>query len=483
LTPLAAVTLALTVSCTSLPPEGQLVADSAQALGGRDAVANVKTLRIEGGGTAYMLGQNQFPDSDPPTYKVTDFVRTVDLQTGRVATQQTRTAQFAFAGNLVSKTDARLDGSVAFNVTTNGAVRASERDARDRRLEMLHHPVAAVRAALDTSAKLTNLRQEGEDDLVDVTTAQGDVVTLAVNRATKLPSRVSNRASQPNLGDVVIATRFESYQNAGGLKMPTVLTTTIDTFPQSTVTVTAQEANASGPNMADMAASDEVKAATPPVPPAQVVTAEPVAKGIWWLAGSGNHRSVVFEFDDHLVLYEVPVSEERSKAVIDKARTLSPKPLTHAIVSHHHFDHSGGLRAAVAEGLTVITQRLNEPFFKALVARPHTLEPDALAKAPRDLKMELVDDTLTLKDKSMDVRLYHLLDNEREGTNLYAYVPRDRMLVHADLYDNTWLRHLWGQNVLTNIAQRSLKVDVHVPVHGARESFADMVKTIKAKPS
>ena len=42
---------------------------------------------------------------------------------------------------------------------------------------------------------------------------------------------------------------------------------------------------------------------------------------------------------------------------------------------------------------------------------------------------------MTLKDKSMEVRLYHLLDNPREGTNLFAYVPRDRMLVQADLYD------------------------------------------------
>jgi len=230
-----------------------------------------------------------------------------------------------------------------------------------------------------------------------------------------------------------------------------------------------------------LALPDDVKSAAPPARPEQVVTVEPVGKGIWWLAGSGNHRSIVFEFEDHLTLFEAPVSEARTKAVIDKARTLSSKPLTHVIISHHHFDHSGGLRVAVAEGLTVITHRLNEPFFKMLVERPFTIEPDALAKAPKPLKLELVDDTLTLKDSVMEVRLYHLLDNPREGTNLYAYVPRDKMLVQADLYDNTWLRHLWGENVLKNFEQRKLSIDKHVPVHGGRESFADMVKTIKAK--
>jgi len=93
-----------------------------------------------------------------------------------------------------------------------------------------------------------------------------------------------------------------------------------------------------------------------------------------------------------------------------------------------------------------------------------------------------VDDTLTLKDAAMEVRLYHLLDNEREGTNLFAYVPKERLLVQADLYDNTWDRHLWGQNVLDNIARRGLKVDRDIPVHGAMEPFAKMVENIKAKP-
>ena len=82
----------------------------------------------------------------------------------------------------------------------------------------------------------------------------------------------------------------------------------------------------------------------------------------------------------------------------------------------------------------------------------------------------------------MEVRLYHLLDNPREGTNLFAYVPRDRMLVQADLYDSTWQRHLWGENVLTNIDRRGLQVERDVPVHGAIEPFAQMVKTIRSKP-
>jgi len=81
------------------------------------------------------------------------------------------------------------------------------------------------------------------------------------------------------------------------------------------------------------------------------------------------------------------------------------------------------------------------------------------------------------------VQLYYLLDNPREGTNIYAYVPRDRILVQADLYDATWLRHSWGENVLQNLAKRGLNPEKSVPVHGVVEPFDQMVRNIRSKPS
>jgi hypothetical protein len=62
-------------------------------------------------------------------------------------------------------------------------------------------------------------------------------------------------------------------------------------------------------------------------------------------------------------------------------------------------------------------------------------------------------------------------------------VPRDRILVQADLYDSTWQFHHWGGNVIDNIEQiRKLKVDKQVPVHGEIQSYAEMVKTIRSAP-
>ena len=476
---LCAVLSIAVAACARPAPERQLVLDAAEALGGVDAILALSSLAIEGEGESPNIGQNRMPDSELPIWGVTEYRRILDLANGRTSVQQTRTARFEFAGANVQRQHTVLDGDVAFNVSAEGqATRAGAEAARDRRIEMLHHPIVALRAALDERATLGNIRQNEGESLVDVTTPDGHRLTLAVDALTHVPAWIETVAAHPNLGDVAVRTTFADYALVDGLRLPQRLTTTLDRYLQFDLRVSRYDTSA---DTSTLAAPDAVRAATLPEPPAVRVDVEPIASGIWRLAGSGNHRSIVFEFDDHLLLFEVPLNEARSKAVIDVARTLSPKPLTHAVVSHHHFDHSGGLRVAVAEGLTIITHRANEAFFEMLVARPHTITPDALALAPRPLALELVDDEMTLADDSMEVRLYHLVDNPREGTNLYAYVPRDRILVHADLYDSTWLQHLWGENVLDNLSQRGLRVDRHVPVHGAMEPFADMVRNIRTK--
>ena len=466
-------------ACGSTPAERRIVDEAAVALGGADRVRALKTITIEGSATAPNAGQNRMPDDELPVWKVTEYSRAIDLANGRTRVRQRREAQFLFAGATTQQQTQGLDSDIAYAMAPDGAMtRAGDATARDRRLELLQHPITIVRAALDAGTKLANVRTEGNEDLVDVTTAKGDSLTLGIDRTTHLPSRVTYMSDNANMGDVAMVTRLADYEDVGGVKLPRRLTTMMDKYLQFDLQVSKNTVDA---DVGDLAVTASARAAAPPAPAPVVVTVEPVAKGIWWLAGSGNHRSVVFEFDDHLVLFEVPLNEARSKPVIDKARTLSTKPLTTAIVSHHHFDHSGGLRVAVAEGLTIVTHRDNEAFFKDLLARPHTIAPDLLQQNPRPATFQFVDDQLTLKDASMELQLYHLLDNPREGTNLFAYVPRERLLVQADLYDAGWLQHPWGENVLANVERRKLKVDRDVPVHGVIEPYVQMVKTINAR--
>jgi hypothetical protein len=187
-----------------------------------------------------------------------------------------------------------------------------------------------------------------------------------------------------------------------------------------------------------------------------------VAPGIWY----GN-ASLIVEFADHLTLIEIQ-NEARVGALLAKAKELVPgKPVTEAIVSHHHFDHAGGLRAAVAQGLTIIAQRVNEPWFQEVVRRPHTIVADPLARAPRPMRMIPVDDSHTLRDDAMALTLYRVRGSTHGDGILMMYFPRQRVLVESD--------HWYGppgqikphmRSLHADIRARGLQVDRIAVLHG-----------------
>jgi hypothetical protein len=473
-------------ACSRVPPAQAIIDDAAVALGGAERLAVVGTLVLDGVGMDSAVGGSVTPDAPANTWDVADYRLVLDLENGRSRVQQVRTAQFPFALAVVSRQDLRLDGDVAYNVGVGfgdasdapvRATRAGGSAARDRRLQMLHHPVAIVHAALNPGATISNARTEHDEPHVDVTTVAGDTVTLGVDPETSLPTHVKYMGYDANWGDVHLEARFADYREQDGLVLPASIVTMQDEW----VTAEREVATTIDGDASGIEAPDEIRVSAPAAPAPPAVPVEEVAAGIWWLTGS-SHRSVVFEFDDHLMLFEVPLTEARALAVIETARSLSDKPLTHVLVSHHHLDHAGGFRAAVSERLTIVTHRGNEAFFRELASRPHTIEQDALARNPSDPIFELVDDTLTIADDTLEVQLYHALNISHMGLGLYAYVPRDRLLAQADLFDNGWFWHPWGDGFLEDLALRDLQVEQHVPIHGPRQLHTEVLATLREKP-
>jgi glyoxylase-like metal-dependent hydrolase (beta-lactamase superfamily II) len=451
----------------------KVIASAAEALGGKEKIVAVKTLVIEGSGVAPNIGQNPHPEGPLPTWWVPEFKRRIDLANDRARTEQHRIGMFPFALPTDNRQSQSLDGNVAFNMNAEGrAQRASDAAAADRRIEMLGTPITIVRAALDPGAKVGAPHKKGREEMIDIVTEKGDKLTLALDSTTHLPAAVSWMTSSENLGDVVNTTSFEDYETVSGIQLPTHYVTKID-FRDWTSGDFHVSKNTVNADVGDLAAPDAVKSAAAPAPAAILVDAQQVAQGIWWLAGTGgNAFSILFEFDDHLTLFEAPTSEARTKAVIDKARATVPnKPLTEVIVTHHHFDHTGGLRTAVAEGLTVISHQGNESIFKEMTSRKATLKPDLLAKSGKTLNFRGMDDTLVLKDKSMEVDIFRLHDNTHSPYLIAAFVPRDNLLVEGDLMDMTWFKHPWAENYRQNLAMRKIHFAKDIPVHGRIATF------------
>jgi glyoxylase-like metal-dependent hydrolase (beta-lactamase superfamily II) len=284
-----------------------------------------------------------------------------------------------------------------------------------------------------------------------------------------------------NLGDVANSTTFEGYQDSGGLRLPSKFTTRTDEFAIAEFQITSHGVNAA---TGDLAVPAEVAsaAAVPGQLPANV-TVESLAKGVWLLAGQ-THHSVLVEFGDHGVLIEAPQNDTRTLAVVAKARELlKGKPLTTVVATHHHFDHAGGLRAAIAEGLTVVTHAGNVATFERIADRPHTRVPDHLARNPRPAEIEGVTTHKLMSDGTMTLQLLPAPGPHSE-TMLVAWLPGSRILVEADLYTPDGTNPpVFAPTLLQQVETLGLAVDRIVPLHGTVVPFSRFRKEAMAAAS
>jgi glyoxylase-like metal-dependent hydrolase (beta-lactamase superfamily II) len=465
-------------------PERQLVTRAADALGGRDRVTAVKTLQIVGyGELAYMNGGGNItadPAAPQKWQKVLDYTRTIDLEHGRTRVQQRLKMDFEFASTVgqlgLNRTSETLDGDVAYNIgggflaaPETGAPRpvaAGPAAARQRRVELLAHPLTIVRAALDPGAKLSNLRKQDNLQLVDVTIPQGDTLTLAVDGTSNLPAWVSYVGPNTNLGDVTYRTAFAGYEPARGIQLPTAMATTIDfrNVVQNKLFVTRNIVDGSIDDLSAPASLRPAAGQGGPGAAAATLTPTKVADHVWFMNGN-----TFLEFDDHLTMVEANRPDAALHAILEAANALVPgKRVTQVIQTHHHFDHSVGLRAAVAEGLTVISRRGNEGIFREVVARPARLFPDALGRNPKPLKFIPVDDHLKLKDATNEVDIYHIVGNYHMADGVIVHVPASNLLAEGDLSTQDWDFNWWGDSLMDNIEYRKIKVVTNLSVHAQK---------------
>lgn len=438
-------------SAQQTPAQG-LLDQVASAMGGRDRLQGLGNLVYTGfGQDAYMDGGGNITAevNAPPKWRaIADAQRSIDLKSRRALMQLRRAPMFPFAAPF------------GLNWNRTSAPQAAA--------DLLDHPLPAVLAALDAGAKLGSVGVEEGLSVLHFTTAEGVPVSMGVDPVTHLPAWTRRVIPHANLGEVAVTALFTGYVAQQGVMLPYGLMNRIDWRNQVTLMFQVDSYRLD----VEPGQLPAIPAANATAGPARVaapatVTVTPLAEGVWDLRIGNNNGGPAIEFADHLVLFEANGSAAATLARIDAANRLVPgKSVTKLIVSHHHFDHTAGLRAAVSRGLAVVSHRGNEAIFREMVSRPAVLYPDELARSPHPLVFTPVDEKLVLEDRTRRLEIYHVLGHSHMAHAVFAYLPASRIMMEGDLGDATWTWHWWANALDENIKAYGINPRLNVAVHG-----------------
>jgi glyoxylase-like metal-dependent hydrolase (beta-lactamase superfamily II) len=432
----------------------------------------LQSIQYSGSGSSFTVGQAPGPGAPWPRFELAKYVASVNY-TPPVMREETVRRDVDFPP--------RGGGAGPFNPSTGqGGMRPIPGDViqsvlRNGRndaalVQIWSTPHGFLKGAVGNKAKVT-----------------GRTISFAVGKHTitgtlndqNLVESVETSLANNVLGDVPVRTVFSGYKDYSGIKFPSRIVQTQAGHPTLDLTVSDVQPNSAAANELLMSERPAAAAATP-----SPVKSEPqkIADGVWFLDG-GAPMSVLVEFNDHVVIIEAPQNDDRTEATIAAVKQLLPsKPIRYVVNTHQHFDHSGGVRGYVAAGIPILTHEKNKPYWERILKNPFTLEPDRLARSPRNPVIETVGEKRILTDATMTMELHHLKGNLHDETLLVAYLPKQKMLVQADAFHpRPGAKPLpapppFTVNLVENIRRLKLDVERVVHLHGGIDPIATVVK-------
>jgi glyoxylase-like metal-dependent hydrolase (beta-lactamase superfamily II) len=461
--------IVLVLGFTAAAQDAKTIIDNASK-----AMGTLKTVEYSGSGFDFALGQNANPNLPWPKFINKTYKRTINFETPAYRMERIR---------MQGENPPRGGGQqpILGEQNQNQTVVFTANTPWVQQLEVWMMPHGFLQAAAKNNATLSTKTVSGKKYNVLTFTGQNKAKVNGYVNAQNMVERVETWIDNAMLGDMLFEAAYSEYKDFSGVKFPTRIVQKQGDYPTLDLTISEVKPNA------------EVTI-QPPAPPTAAaapaaVTSEKLGDGAYLILG--GYGALAVDFKDYIVVVEGPQSEERGNAIIAEAKKLIPgKPIRYVVNTHAHFDHSGGLRAFMAEGATVITHQVTKAFLEKVGTLPHTLNPDRLQQAKRKPSIETVTEKRVLTDGNRVMEIHHMTNIGHHDGLLMVYLPKEKVLVQADAYNPPAAPNApapatpspYNTALVANIDRLKLDVDriipVHLPADGRKITKAELLRMV-----
>lgn len=455
-----------------------LLKEMQEALGGADNIANATYITLQSVGVAYEFQE----DPEPVNGKVADFSYSLIYNLDGTQSKQEWSvdAEYAYAVEFdfietIDHTKGKSEGktgtvSVYFEgFGVQGDPMFSTKIASRQKTLMMSSPLAIAKMIASGEVKSAEYGtiKVGYNTSPLGFGANTPDIELIVDEDTKLPVKSQVLENDPLLGDVIYEVIYSDWTTVDGVKLPQKLEHKLDgniirtetfnnmdikpDFDLAELTVADADAWPYDNNQAMYGhlssqfhyrtllqtfptdfPVEYVDQTSPLALPSELVVND---NNAYRVSGDfQSHFTYAFKVDSGLLLYDSPVNDRRSEAVLNKIRSdFSSDPIKYVVHSHNHFDHTGGVRGSLAEGGDLIVGNGSKSFIEEVLQRPSTVLPNPINGV--NVNVTGIDnDGMTIGEGNEQISLYTIPTEHAEDEDyVVLYKPSTKTLYFNDL--------------------------------------------------
>jgi hypothetical protein len=470
LTVLSACTL---VACTTPPTREQaLVSRAVDAMGGPEAIAGVKTVTFKGTSKFWEPEQSDVPGGEARFAAEGSFEGLVDVASRRSRIDWDKSFAYPSPRNFKYSEIVTPKAGFVLGVDSNsrnaqsqqhGAHSMSSLRLAATQRELLRVGLSGLLLAMHRSpgqvAPAADVSAHGRS--YPAATYRG--ITIAFDPQSGLPAFARTLDYDGIWGDVTYDYVYSEWREVSGLKFPmsgsyqlngrTVQETNLSDFAVNPIVdfsrlepPAAVQAGAAAPAtgyvpyqwvLRRQFIGTYLDSENPSYDTraSQGLRLQELAPGVHHVVG-GSHNSLLVEMADHLIVIDSPVSDAQSNWVLKTAKERFPgKPLRWVVQTHHHMDHTSGVRAFLAEGATLVVGQGAGAHYRRFLSAPMNRNPDM---KPYDFNrtpiLEVPESHVMSDSQGRQVIAYVMMDSPHAKATLMGWVPHARLGFVTDIW-------------------------------------------------